>query len=412
MKHTPELLAPAGTMEKLKFALAYGADAVYIGIQGLSLRAGAGNFAPEEVAAASDMAHNAGARIYAAINIFARDEDIEKVRQALPQLKTAGLDALIIADPGVLSLVQEKWPQARIHISTQANILNSAAAAYWHSQGAARVTLARELSLSQIRSIGVGTTGEVEVFVHGAMCMGYSGRCYLSKYMTGRDSNLGDCAHACRWKYHLMEEQRPGMYYPVETDGNHYFFNSSDLCLARRLPELMSAGIRSFKIEGRMKSLHYLATVTGVYRRLIDDIGRQGSAYEPPESLIAELYKVSHRGYTEGFIDGEWLPDSHSTASSGYRRDYDFVGIVNEPAEVTKRAVVGVRNKISVGDEIEVVRPGMATMALRLEKMWSGGAPVGDAHANAIVELELPAEVGKLSIIRRPSASRVTEAVG
>jgi putative protease len=266
-----ELLAPAGDLEKLKIAILYGADAVYLGGRHFGLRAGAGNFAPDELTAGVDFAHTNGAKVYVTVNIFAHNRDLELLPGYLASLVDAGVDGVIVSDPGVLDLVRTGFPQLPVHLSTQANTTNWAAARFWSRQGVSRIILARELSLAEIKEISSKVEADLEIFVHGAMCMAYSGRCLLSNYLTGRDANRGDCAQSCRWQYTLMEEKRPGECFPVEEDERGtYILSSRDLCLIEHIPELMEAGIKSFKIEGRMKSANYVASVVKAYRAALD----------------------------------------------------------------------------------------------------------------------------------------------
>ncbi|MHB8918951.1 MAG: peptidase U32 family protein, partial [Desulfocucumaceae bacterium] len=267
----PELLAPAGSMEKLRVAIAYGADAVYLGGPEYGLRMGAENFTPDQLPAAVDYAHRHGVRVYVTVNIFAHSRDFRGLREYLALLSGTGADGVIVADPGILSLVRSEFPGLPVHLSTQANTTNAASAAFWEGRGVSRIVLARELSLEEIKEIRAGVQAQLEVFVHGAMCISYSGRCLLSLYMTGRDANQGDCSQGCRWRYTLLEEKRPGQYFPVLEDGRGtYILSSRDLCLLSRLPDLAAAGVDSFKIEGRVKSVHYVATVVKVYRQAID----------------------------------------------------------------------------------------------------------------------------------------------
>ncbi len=395
-----ELLAPAGNMEKLKFAILYGADAVYIGLDGYSLRAGAGNFTADALIEAVDYAHKRDVKVYLAINIYAHNNDFNGFDDLLERVISSGVDALIISDPGILNVVREKHPNMKVHLSTQANTLNKFAVDFWSAAGIRRVTLARELKLDDIALICEKTEIEIEAFVHGAMCISFSGRCHLSKYMVGRDGNRGDCAHSCRWNYHLMEEKRPGEYYPVDSDDRgYYFFNSKDLCLAEHIPELIDNGVDSFKIEGRMKSLHYLATVVGVYRDIIDRYYKEGTSFRFESKWRRELEKVSHRPYTNGFISD--VGESESMGDSKYIRDYDFVGIVDSIARGRSSAIVDVRNRMRVGDEIELLQPGMIISKERLNDILVDGEPQEEAHANQRVELRFNGDIRKGSLIRK-----------
>ncbi len=357
----PELLAPAGTPEKLRFAVRYGADAVYIGGPSFSLRRRAGGFTPEQMREAVVFAHGHGRKVYVALNIFPRDSDLEALRNHLPGLADTGVDAVIVADPGVFVLVRKLLPQMPIHISTQANLLNTEAICFWQSLGARRAVLARELTLDEIRTIRKSTDMELEMFVHGAMCMAYSGRCLLSTFLTGREANRGDCTQPCRWAYTLHEETRPGRFYPMAEDGSGTFIlNAKDLCLIRQLPALVDAGLDSLKIEGRMKSLYYVASVTRVYRDALDTYGNNPSTYAFNETWWEELTKVSHREYTPGFALPAEQHDMQQLQRGDYIRNYQFVGIVTDRwADGT--VVVEARNPISLGDEIEWIGPGLQT---------------------------------------------------
>ena len=406
-----ELLAPAGSMEKLKFAILYGADAVYVGIEGYSLRAGAGNFTADTIGDAVSYAHSRNVNVYAAINIFAGNSDFEGIGRLLEKVVSSGVDALIISDPGIFQIVKVEYPEMRVHLSTQANTLNKFAVDFWTALGTKRVTLARELGLADIRSICKAAGIEIEVFIHGAMCISYSGRCHLSKYMVGRDANRGNCAHSCRWKYHLMEEKRPGEYYPVEGDDKgYYFFNSKDLCLAEYIPDLIDSGVRSFKIEGRMKSLYYLSTVVGVYRDIIDRYYEVGGSFRFESRWRDELEKVSHRPYTDGFISAGG--ESESMEDSKYIRDYDFIGIVESLSGDGSSGIVDVRNRMRVGDEIELLQPGMITSTQRLSSILVDGEPRGVAHANQRVELRFDGDVKIGSLIRKKCEERQVLEIG
>lgn len=361
MTQKPELLAPAGDMERLKVAIAYGADAVYLGGQQFSLRAGAVNF--DNVAEAVDYAHAQSAKVYVAVNIFANNADIEALRGYFKALSEAGADAVIISDPGVLALAREEAPTLEVHISTQANITNYASALFWHRQGAARVILARELSLRDITEIHshVPENLMLETFVHGAMCIAFSGRCLLSNYMTGRAANQGNCAHPCRYQYYVTEEKRPGQFLPVvEEERGVSIFSSNDLCMVAHLPELIAAGVGSLKIEGRMKTAYYVAVATQTYRKALDDLWDDPERYEANKSLyVHELEKCAHRGtpgFTSGFYFGAPGPDAQDYSGTPYTRSRVFAGMVTDYNAATGLAAVEQRNKFSVGDTIEIIR--------------------------------------------------------
>ena len=372
----PELLAPAGDLEKLRMAILYGADAVYLGGRDFSLRAGAGNFSLPEMAEGISFAHARGARVLAAVNIFAHNQDLEKLPAYLGQLKELNVDGLIVADPGVIRLARQLVPQMPLHLSTQANNVNWASLQFWAKQGIKRVVLGRELTLSEIRQIREKVQLELEVFIHGAMCLSYSGRCYLSRYFNDRDANQGDCSQPCRWRYRLQEEKRPGQYLPVEQDEHGtYLLSSKDLCLLPYLPDLVQAGLNSFKIEGRMKSIHYVATVVRAYRLALDAYWTDPLNYRLDPALLAELDKVSHRKYTTAFLgDGEEArlkADETITLEKGYSRAYDFVGLVKAYAADSQMAVVEQRDPFRVGDELEIIGPHTPPFAQQVKALWN-----------------------------------------
>ena len=301
----PELLAPAGNMEKLKVAFAYGADAVYIGGKRFGLRAFADNFTPEEIKEGIDFAHRIGKKVYVTMNIFARNEDFNGMEEYIRYLKRVGADAVILSDPGIIELVKKTEPDLEIHLSTQASTTNYHSALFWHKIGVKRIILARELSINEIRQIRDNTPEslELEAFVHGAMCMSYSGRCTISNYLTGRDANRGECTQPCRWRYYVVEEKSPGQFMPIEEDDRGtYLFNSRDLCMLEHIPELVKTGLSSLKIEGRMKSVYYIASVVSSYRKELDKYLNNPSEYRLDPKNMEELRKVSHRPYTTGFI--------------------------------------------------------------------------------------------------------------
>ena len=356
LKHKkPELIAPAGDMDKLKTAIAYGADAVYAGGKEFNLRNAASNFTLDDIGLAADYVHKEDKKIYIALNIFAHNYHIPKIEQYLKELARYPVDALIISDPGILEIVKDILPEIPIHLSTQANCTNSKSANFWYKQGVKRIVLARELSLNEISEISTHSDCKTEVFVHGAMCLSYSGRCYLSSYMAGRGANLGDCAQSCRWKYSLVEEERPNEYFPVFEDGEFTSVMSSrDLCMIQHIPELISAGIDAWKIEGRMKSQYYVATVTRIYREAIDTFFGNG-VYGYQDKWLEELGKISNRGYNTGFFLGNPGENGQRVGEeSGYTQDYKFVGLFDRPKE-KKFAEVIVKNKFEVGDDIEVM---------------------------------------------------------
>lgn len=370
----PELLAPAGTFEKLVTAVQYGADAVYLGGRQFSLRARAGNFTPEAMAEAVAYAHARGVKVYVTLNILAHNQDLAGLDPYLLSLRELAVDGLIIADPGILMRARQVVPELGVHLSTQANVTNYAAAAFWLGQGASRLNLARELSLSEICEIRRQVSGELEVFVHGSLCISYSGRCMLSNYMTGRDANQGDCAHPCRYSYALIEEKRPGQYFPVEEDERGtYIFNSKDLCLLERLPELVAAGVNSLKIEGRMKSIFYVGGVVRVYRAALDYLAalpaeawRDPAAIALPPVFKAEIAKTGTRGGSENFLDQR--PGSGEMIYHSSREEQSVlpVAVIREAG---KRPLVEARNVLQTGDEIEYMAPGIEVMAVTVVAM-------------------------------------------
>ena len=400
----PELLAPAGNMEKCRMALLYGADAVYLGGKMFGLRAFANNFSIEEIRQVADMAHGLGKKVYVTVNIFAHNEDLEKLPDYLRSLEAAGADALLISDLGVWSIARQVVPNMALHVSTQANTTNWAAVKAWEGLGAERVVLARELSFPEIKTIAEKTDVELEAFVHGAMCISYSGRCWLSSYLTGRDGNRGACAQICRWEFGLTEKNRPGEVFDVEEDGRGtYVMNSKDLCLLPYLGELMKAGVCSFKIEGRMKSAHYAASVVSVYRRAIDACWENPDAYEVKEEWLEELEKVSHRPYTTGFALGKPGSDAQVYTTSSYEQTHDFVGLVRSWDKETGRLEVEQRNHMREGEELEVFLPDGSLRTLVLSGMRdSEGVPIDRApHAQMVFTCDCGEEIPANAILRR-----------
>ena len=354
-----ELLAPAGSLSKLKTAVYYGADAVYVGGEEFSLRSAAENFSMDELKEGIDFAHKHGVKVYLALNAFPHNKDIDVLKSYILEIAKTDIDAVIVADLGAFALISELAPRLEIHVSTQANTVNHVTASSWYKMGAKRVVLARELTFDEIKEIRNKTAVglELEIFVHGAMCVSYSGRCLLSNYLVGRDSNCGDCAQPCRWKYSLVEEKRPGEYLPIEESENGSFiFNSKDLCLIKRIPELIEAGVTSLKIEGRVKTEYYVASVVKIYREAIDAYYRDPENYHFKEEWMDELKKVSHRPYWEGFCFGA-EESGQNYASSNYIREYDVVGIIKSYDEQTGIAEIIQRNRFFRGDELEVISP-------------------------------------------------------
>ena len=404
MVKKPELLAPAGNMEKLKMALLYGADAVYLGGKQFGLRAFGGNFSNEELKEAVEFAHNLNKKVYVTVNIFPHNSDIEMLPEYLTFLNTTGADALLVADIGLFMLAKKYAPDIELHISTQANNTNWATVNAWHNMGASRVVLARELSKDEISVIRQKCSVELEMFVHGAMCISYSGRCLLSNYMTGRDSNRGSCAQPCRWKYSLVEEKRPGQYFPIEEDERGTFiFNSKDMCLLPYLPDVIESGVDSLKIEGRMKSVHYAASVVKAYRMAIDSYFENPEAFAVKEEWLEELEKVSHRSYTTGFYYGKPTEKDQIYTSSSYIQTSDFVGLVLDYDEATGFATVEQRNNMKLGQEIEVFQPQLSGYRQLLGEMYNdeGEAIEVAPHPQQIVKIRMEAPVEPYAILRR-----------
>jgi putative protease len=400
----PELLAPAGNLEKLETALDFGADAVYAGGDRFGLRALAGNFSLAELARGADLTRSRGKRFYLTLNAYLRPDEMEPLAEYLEELRPLEIDAYIVSDPGVLALIQAVDPQRTLHLSTQANTTNAGAAQFWRAAGAQRINLARELSLAQIRAIRASADIELEVFVHGAMCVAYSGRCLLSAALTGRSANGGSCAHPCRWRYALQEETRPGEYFPVaEDNGGTYLFNSRDLCLVEHLPALVEAGIDSLKIEGRMKSRYYVAAVTRVYRAALDRYRADPVGYAFDPLWREELEKVSHRTYDSGFLFGNREALVHDQDSL-YRRSHDFVGVIQTMFE-DGRGVVEGRNRFFPGEQLELIGPGMRQGIFRVGEFRSEqGEPLSAAQPNARVVMKLPEGARRGDLLRREKA--------
>ena len=399
-------LAPAGDLEKLKTAILYGADAVYFGGEMFSLRAGAGNLSVDEIRYAMDFIHEHGCKGYMTINIYAHNDDIPLLRDYIGKIKDIPIDAFLVSDPGVLLLIREQIPDAEIHLSTQANTTNYVTASFWVSQGVSRVVAAREMSLRELAEMRAQLPDEIEIeaFVHGAMCISYSGRCLLSNFMAGRDANRGACTHPCRWKYSLVEEQRPGEYYPIEEDGRgSYIMNSRDLCMIDCIPDLAAAGVTSFKIEGRMKSMYYVATVVSAYRSAIDRYLADPDNYEYDPADFSELCKASHREFTHGFYYNKPTDKDQNYLTSEYTRDYSFVGLVRGTDPVTGLTTVEQRNKFSVGDVIEIFGPRTPYYEETITEMYNEeGEPVSSApHPQQILKIRFNRTPGEDFIMRK-----------
>jgi len=404
MRKKPELLAPAGDFERLQTAIAYGADAVYIGGKQFGLRANAKNFADEELAKAVDYAHQRNVKVYVTANIYAKNDDFAQLEGYLHMLKKIGVDAVLVADLGVLDIARRVG--LNVHISTQANVTNYQSALMYNALGASRVVLARELSMDEIRTINEKAPQlELEAFIHGAMCVAYSGRCLLSNYMIGRDGNKGDCAQPCRWKYHLMEEKRPGEYLPVfEDERGTYIMNSKDLCMIEHIPQLVAAGVSSLKIEGRMKTAYYVAVVTQAYRQALDDFFESESLYESKKGFyMEEIKKSSHREFYTGFFFGRpHETQGQSLSSAVYTSTYDFLGVVLDYDAVTQMAVVEQRNKFSIGDEVEFMKAGFTQV---INEMYNNEGQAIDSapHPQHIIRVKVDMAVERLDILRGKS---------
>ena len=401
-----ELLIPASSLEVLKIAVIYGADAVYIGGEVFGLRAKAKNFSMEDMAEGIQFAHEHGVKVYVTANILAHNGDLEGVREYFTQLKEIKPDALIISDPGIYTIAKEICPEIERHISTQANNTNYGTYQFWWNQGAKRVVTARELSLNEIAEIrkNIPDEMEIETFVHGAMCISYSGRCLLSNYFTGRDANQGACTHPCRWKYAVVEEKRPGEYLPVyENERGTYIFNSKDLCMIEHIPELIEAGIDSFKIEGRMKTALYVATVARTYRKAIDDYLTSPEKYkENMDWYLEQISNCTYRQFTTGFFFGKPSEESQIYDNNTYIKEYTYLGIVGERNEEGLYQIEQ-RNKFSVGETIEVMKPnGENIEAEVLEILDEEGNRMESApHPKQVLYINLGIKLEKYDILRR-----------
>ena len=383
----------------------YGADAVYIGGEAFSLRVAAKNFTLDEIKEGIEFAHSRGAKVYITANIIPHNSDLEKFPQFVKEVSEIGADAIIVSDPGMFSIVRETAPQLDVHISTQANNTNYASANFWYNQGAKRVILARDLSFKEIGEIRQKTNPnlEIECFVHGAMCVSYSGRCLLSNYLTHRDSNKGACSHPCRWKYYLMEEKRPGEYMPVfENERGTFIFNSKDLCMIEYIPQLIDAGITSFKIEGRVKNELYVATVIKAYRMAIDSYFADKENFKVSEDILTELTKVSHREYTGGFYFGKPDEKQQLYTSNTYIQEYNIVGVVRSWDEQSHIAVIEQRNKFVKGDEIEIISPKGENIYYTVNEMYNADGELIDSapHAQMTVKMKIDSPVAEYSILR------------
>lgn len=379
----PEVLAPAGSLDKLKIAIDFGADAVYIGGGKLNLRAFSDNFTNDEIAEGVKYCHDRGKKLYVTMNVFPRNHDLKGAEEYIKGLSDLGIDAIIVADPSIIMAAKNVAPDLEIHISTQANTTNWMATKFWYEQGAKRVVLARELTFTEINTIkaNIPEDCELEVFVHGSMCIAYSGRCLISNYMLGRDANKGICSNACRYKYFLVEETRPNEYYPViEDDEGTYIMNSKDLCMIKHIPELIKSGVHSLKIEGRMKNEFYVASVVKAYREAVDAYFEDPDNYVFNEEWMDTVMKVSHRQYHTGFFFGKMGEQSYDESS--YIRDYEIVGIVQDYNEETKEATILQKNRVFEGETVEVLRAKTPYFNINLDEMYDLNKKVKTNVAN------------------------------
>lgn len=391
----PELLAPGGSLEKLKTAINYGADAVYIGGEVFSLRVAAENFTIEDMKEGIKYAHERGKKVYLTANILPHNSDIEEFEKYIGEIRPLGFDAVLIADLGMFDMMRELAPEIPIHVSTQANNVNYRSACTWYKMGAKRVVLAREMSFDEIKEIRekIPADLEIEAFVHGAMCVSYSGRCLLSNYMTNRDANMGACSHPCRWNYSLVEQTRPGEYMDVfENERGTFIFNSKDLCMIEHIPELVNSGISSFKIEGRVKTSYYVATIVKAYREEIDRYFSDPENYVFDKSQYEELCKISHRPYSTGFYMGKPGENEQVYTDSSYIRDYDLIGMVTGYDEQTGMAEISQRNRFFVGDEIEIIQPNKPFFTQTVKYMENSDGERIQSAPHAQMMLKMPVD--------------------
>ena len=405
MRNT-ELLIPAGSLDVLKTAVVYGADAVYIGGEAFGLRAKAHNFSLEDMKEGVEFAHSRGVKVYVTANILAHNDDLEGVEEYFEELKSVKPDALIISDPGVFAIAKRVLPEMELHVSTQANNTNYGTYLFWYQQGAKRVVSARELSLKEIREIRarIPEDMEIESFMHGAMCISYSGRCLLSNFFTGRDANQGACTHPCRWKYSIVEESRPGEYMPVyENERGTYIFNSKDLCMIEHIPELIDAGIDSFKIEGRMKTALYVATVARTYRKAIDDFKKDPELYrQNMEWYKEEIGKCTYREFTTGFYFGKPGADAQIYDNNTYVKNFTYLGTV-ENVDERGFAKIEQKNKFSVGEMIEIMKPDGRNLQVEVKGIYDaqGQAQESAPHPKQELYIDLGVAPEEYDILRR-----------
>lgn len=409
MRRHPELLIPASSLEVLKTAVIFGADAVYIGGEAFGLRAKAKNFSMEEMREGIEFAHEHDVKVYVTANILAHNSDLPEVRKYFEELKELKPDALIIADPGVFDIAKEVCPEIERHISTQANNTNYGTYNFWYRQGASRVVSARELSMKELKELraNIPEDLEIETFIHGAMCISYSGRCLLSNYFTGRDANRGACTHPCRWKYAVVEETRPGEYMPVyENERGTYIFNSKDLCMIEHIPELIDAGIDSLKIEGRMKTALYVATVARTYRKAIDDYQKDPELYRQNMPwYLDQISNCTYRKFTTGFFFGKPDDDAQIYDSNTYVKDYTYLGIVGGTEGGLCR--IEQRNKFSVGETIEIMKPDGRNVEVTVERIINedGEEQESAPHSKQVLYVKLSECPERFDILRRAENS-------
>ncbi len=410
----PELLVPAGSLEVLKIAVIYGADAVYIGGEVFGLRAKAKNFSLSDMKEGIEFAHKHNVKVYVTANILAHNYDLDGVREYFEELKDVRPDALIISDPGIFTIAREVLPDMEIHISTQANNTNYGTYNFWYKLGAKRVVTARELSLQEIKDIraNIPDDMEIETFIHGAMCISYSGRCLLSNFMVGRDANRGECTHPCRWKYSLMEEKRPGEYFPVmENERGTYIFNSKDLCMIEHLPDLIEAGIDSFKIEGRMKTALYVATVARTYRKAIDDYLESPDKYkENMPWYLDQISDCTYRQFTTGFFYNKPSEDAQIYTNNTYLKDYTFLGIVGDTDE-NGLYMIEQKNKFSVGEEIEVMKPNGENILVTVKRIVNDDGEDMEScpHPLQSLHIDLGIKLERFDVLRRKEEDKLGE---
>ena len=411
LRKKPELLIPSSSLEVLKVAITYGADAVYIGGDMYGLRAKAKNFSMEDMKQGISFAHEHGKKVYVTANITAHNRDLEGIREYFKELKEIKPDALIISDPGVFDIEKEVCPEIDVHISTQANNVNYGTYKFWHRMGATRVVSARELSIEEIGEIrkNIPDDLEIETFIHGAMCISYSGRCLLSNYFTGRDANLGACTHPCRWKYYITEENRPGEYLPIEeNERGTYIFNSKDLCMIEHIPDIIHAGIDSLKIEGRMKTALYVAAVTRTYRQAIDDYYTDPALYERNiPHYMEEISKCTYRQFTTGFFYGPTTHDTQIYDNNTYVKEYTYLGIIRGRNEAGLYEIEQ-RNKFSVGEQIEVMKPSGENILVNVNRIVDeeGNEMESCPHPKQKIFLDLGIELSQFDLLRRKEAEK------